>query len=74
MLALKICDVKQFTRQLFIGETFDSFLVKEASVVTFNTFPWTDGFIGIIIPKRNWKSSGPTSIPPGGPFARFAFP
>ncbi|MGI6053401.1 MAG: DUF5721 family protein [Clostridium sp.] len=38
MLALKICDVKQFTRQLFIGETFDSFLVKEASVVTFNTF------------------------------------
>lgn len=38
MIALRIEDIKQFTTRLFVGETFDHFLVKEASVVTFNTF------------------------------------
>ncbi len=38
MVALQISDLKQFTKKLFIGETFDWFLVKEAVIVTFNTF------------------------------------
>ena len=38
MVALQICDIKQFTKHLFIGDTFDWFLVREASIVTFNAF------------------------------------
>lgn len=38
MVALQISDIKQFTKKLFLLETFDWFLVKEASIVTFNTF------------------------------------
>ena len=38
MVALQIGDLKEFTKKLFIGETFDWFLVKEVNIVTFNTF------------------------------------
>ena len=38
MVALRISDLRQFTKQLFLGDTFDKFLVKEATIVTFNTF------------------------------------
>lgn len=38
MIALKIEDIRQFTSKLFVGETFDNFLVKEATIVTFNSF------------------------------------
>lgn len=38
MIALKIDDIRQFTSKLFVGEIFDRFLVKEASIVTFNAF------------------------------------
>lgn len=38
MTALNIEDIKQFTSKLFVGEIFDHFLIKEASIVTFNTF------------------------------------
>ena len=38
MVALKIDDIGLFTRQLFVGEVFDRFLVREASVVTYNAF------------------------------------
>lgn len=38
MIALKILDLKDFTKKLFIGPTFDRFLLKEASIVTFNRF------------------------------------
>ncbi|MEY8353039.1 DUF5721 family protein [Lachnospiraceae bacterium 54-53] len=38
MIALKIEDIKPFTSRLFVGELFDRFLVKEASIATFNTF------------------------------------
>lgn len=44
MMALKIDDIKQFTAKLFVGETFDQFLVREANIVTFNTFS-IDGHI-----------------------------
>jgi len=44
MVALKMEDLKQFTSQLFVGETFDRWLVREASIVTFNTFT-IDGHI-----------------------------
>lgn len=38
MIALRIGDLKQFTKKLFIGQTFDWFLVREAVIVTFNSF------------------------------------
>lgn len=38
MVALKIDDMRQFTSQLFVKETFDNFLVKDARIVTFNSF------------------------------------
>ena len=31
MIACNICDIKLFTKKLFIGETFDRFLLKEKS-------------------------------------------
>ena len=37
MVAIKIEDVKNFTSQLFIKESFDGFLLKEAEIVTFGT-------------------------------------
>lgn len=38
MVALKIDELKDFTKKLFIGETFDSLLVREANITTFNSF------------------------------------
>lgn len=38
MVALKIEEQKNFTAGLFIGDMFDSFLVREAQIVTFNSF------------------------------------
>ncbi len=38
MVALKIEDIKTCTAKLFLGGEFDSFLVREASIVTFNRF------------------------------------
>ena len=38
MIALQIEDMKEFTRQLFTGETFDRFLCREARFVTFCGF------------------------------------
>ena len=38
MVALKIEDIKTCTAKLFLGEEFDSFLVREAQIVTFNSF------------------------------------
>lgn len=38
MVALKIEEQKNFTEGLFLKELFDSFLVTEANIVTFNSF------------------------------------
>lgn len=38
MLALQIKDVKTFMSKLLSGNTFDSFLLEEAQIHTFNTF------------------------------------
>lgn len=38
MVALKIEDLKGFTSKLFVGEIFDSWLLREAVVTTFNVF------------------------------------
>ena len=38
MTAFQIEDIRGFTSQLFVKETFDSFLLKEAKVVTYNSF------------------------------------
>lgn len=44
MVALKIDDIRGFTKKLFIGDVFDIFLLREATIVTFNTFS-IDGHI-----------------------------
>lgn len=44
MIALQIEDLKQFTKKLFLQETFDNFLVKEVNIVTYNSFT-IDGHI-----------------------------
>lgn len=44
MIALKAEDLKGFTSKLFMGDMFDEWLVREASIVTFNTFT-IDGHI-----------------------------
>lgn len=44
MVALKAEDLKGFTSKLFMGDMFDTWLVREASIVTFNTFT-IDGHI-----------------------------
>lgn len=44
MVALKMEDLKNFTSRLFLGDTFDKWLVREVSIVTFNTFT-IDGHI-----------------------------
>lgn len=38
MTALMIEDIRQFTSKLFVGEAFDHFLVREAKIVTYNSF------------------------------------
>ncbi len=38
MVALKIEDIKTFTSKLFVKETFDGLLLREAQVVTYNSF------------------------------------
>ena len=38
MVALKIEEQKAFTSGLFLGELFDRFLVREANIITFNSF------------------------------------
>ena len=44
MIALKISDVKAFTSHLFVQQTFDHFLVSEATITTYNTFQ-IDGYL-----------------------------
>ena len=44
MIALKIEEIKEFTSRLFLGTIFDGFLLREATIVTFNTFT-IDGHI-----------------------------
>ena len=38
MIALRIEDKKKFTSELFVGGVFDRFFLREAVIVTFNTF------------------------------------
>ncbi len=44
MVALKMEDLKSFTSRLFVGDTFDQWLVREVSIVTYNAFT-IDGHI-----------------------------
>ncbi len=44
MIALRIEDVRAFTSRLFVREDFDSFLVREATITTYNSFS-IDGHI-----------------------------
>lgn len=38
MIAMKILDIKAFMKLLLLSDTFEHFLVAEASITTFNTF------------------------------------
>lgn len=38
MIALKITNIKQFMGKFLAGEAFDTFLLEEASISTYNTF------------------------------------
>ncbi len=38
MIGLRIEDLKGFTSGLFVGESFDKWLLREASITTFNVF------------------------------------
>ncbi|MDE7200155.1 MAG: hypothetical protein K2O15_14920, partial [Lachnospiraceae bacterium] len=38
MIALKITNIKQFMNKFLTGGDFDSFLLEEASISTYNTF------------------------------------
>ena len=53
MVAIKIEDVKSFTSQLFLKESFDGFLLKEAEIVTFGTVT-VDGRLrrGYFLPRE----------------------
>ena len=53
MVAIKIEDVKNFTSQLFLKESFDGFLLKEAEIVTFGTVT-VDGRLrrGYFLPRE----------------------
>lgn len=44
MIALRVTGMKDFTKQLFLGETFDGFLLSEAVFTTSNTFT-IDGYL-----------------------------
>lgn len=44
MLALKITNLKRFTKQLFLQDVFDGFQFMEGQITTFNTFQ-IDGFL-----------------------------
>ena len=61
MIALKIEDLKHFTGQLFAGEAFDHWQVRDVSIVTFNTFT-IDGFVPHTTRRRSAgsKRSGHT--------------
>ncbi|MDO4266945.1 MAG: DUF5721 family protein [Eubacteriales bacterium] len=38
MVSLRMEDLKNFTAGMFVGDMFDSWLVREANIVTFNSF------------------------------------
>ena len=44
MISVSIPDIKDFTSQLFLKDSFDSFCFIEGDIVTFNTFH-IDGFV-----------------------------
>ena len=44
MISLSLSDIKDFTSQLSLKDTFDNFSFIEGEIVTFNTFR-IDGFI-----------------------------
>lgn len=44
MISLSLTDIKDFTCQLFLKDSFDSFCFMEGQIVTFNTFH-IDGFL-----------------------------
>ncbi len=74
MIACNICDIKLFTKKLFIGETFDRFLLKEAEIVTFNTFS-IDGRVHKSFYSEEERAEGRLkNIQPGKLCARSVFP
>ncbi len=56
MISLALTDIKEFTSQLLLKDTFDNFCFIEGEIVTFNTFH-IDGFI-----QKDFFNSG-TELP-----------
>ena len=69
MTAFQIEDIRGFTSQLFVKETFDSFLLKEAKVVTYNSFSIDGrirhGFFTEEEREENRKEKNPYGRPTG---------
>lgn len=56
MIALRITNVKQFMSKLLTGDTFDSFLLEEASISTFNTFHIDGRQNNAFYSKEEWEN------------------
>lgn len=72
MISLQIKDTKNFMQQILMKETFDSFLLEEASITTFNSF-YIDGRMQKdfftaeeleLSPEKNLEFSGWSDIRP----------
>ncbi len=55
MLALKIKDVKHFMGKLLGTDTFDSFLLEEATIVSYNTFHIDGRMNRAFFTKEEWE-------------------
>lgn len=73
MVSLQIEEIKEFTRQLFIGTTFDHFLLREAQIVTFNSFQIDGGYALITIRRRRGRSRESRDFQPGSRCALSVF-
>lgn len=67
MIALKITNVKKFMGKLLASEAFDSFVIEEASISTYNTFLILAIRTEIFILPKNGKTEryGHMTLPHG---------
>ena len=71
MLALQIKDVKHFMGRILGTDAFDSFLLEEAVVRTYNTFTIDGRMNRDFFSSEEWEdpSIRPCDFPPGSPYA-----
>lgn len=66
MIAQKISNLHQFTKQLFLEQTFDSFLVSELTISTYNSFHIDGRLKREFFTEEEWNSIG------SEPFSRWS--